>query len=65
MTNRELSFCIVVLGFFFKETEALEVLIGQLLDNGRVKEACQVAALLGHYSRDLNIVIVSGILSIL
>ena len=34
--------------------------MGELLDAGKVKDACQVAALVGHYSRDLSVVIVSG-----
>ena len=41
------------------EKEALDILLGQLLDDGHVSQAWQVAQSFGHYDQDLTIVVVS------
>ena len=41
-----------------EEKEAFDVLLGQLLDDGHVCEACQVANQFGHYDQDLAVVVV-------
>ena len=41
-----------------EEKEAFDVLLGQLLDDGHVSQACQVANHFGHYDQDLAVVVV-------
>ena len=41
-----------------EEKEAFDVLLGQLLDDGHVSQACQVAKHFGHYDQDLAVVVV-------
>ncbi len=53
---------IVKLTLSREEKEALDVLLGQLLDDGHVSQACQVAQRFGHYDQDLTIVVVSQLI---
>ena len=41
-----------------EEKEAFDVLLGQLLDDGHISQACQVANHFGHYDQDLAVVVV-------
>lgn len=41
-----------------EEQEALNELLGQLLDNGHISQACQLANQFGHYDQDLAVVVV-------
>ncbi|XP_046337180.2 spatacsin-like isoform X1 [Haliotis rufescens] len=40
-----------------EETDALNSLIGQLLDEGKIRESCQVTSVFHHYSQDLAIIL--------
>ena len=41
-----------------EEKEAFDVLLGQLLDDRHVSQACQLAQQFGHYDQDLAVVVV-------
>ena len=40
------------------EREAFDALLGQLLDDGHVSQACQLTRQFGHYDQDLSVVVV-------
>ena len=46
-----------------EEKEAFDILLGQLLDDGHVSQACQLAQQFGHYDQDLVVVVVCHILT--